>query len=377
MMWPQGFRSAGVTCGIKASGESDLGVILADAPVVWSGTFTKNAAAAPSVHWSRSRRDGDVRAIVVNSGNANACAGTAGEQAVRETVVAAAQTIGCVPEEILVASTGPIGIPLPADKVAAALPDALRALAGSPESFARSIMTTDTKMKIATWTGPATIVGVAKGAAMLAPNMATMLAFIATDARIGRGDLDRLLTAAVARTFDRICVDACESTNDSVFCLASGAREVDLEGFGRGLEQVCGDLALQMVGDAEGSTKLLRIRVSGATDESAAVALGRAVAGSALWRAAVHGADPNWGRVLAALGSIDRTLDLAQVRLALGDTVVFRGGEPVPGNGAAHAAMRSDEVVLTCVVGDGQGAAEILSTDLTPAYVTLNAEGST
>jgi glutamate N-acetyltransferase/amino-acid N-acetyltransferase len=211
---------------------------------------------------------------------------------------------------------------------------------------------------------------------MLAPNMATMLAFIATDAQISQVDLDAAVTAAVGSTFDRICVDACESTNDSVLCLTSGIEPVDVDAFSTGLTQVCADLALQMARDAEGATRMIRIRVTGAVDEDAAADLGRAIAASTLWRAAVHGSDPNWGRVLAAMGSVDRGLVLDDIEVALGDAVVFRRGEPVATNGAAQAAMETDELLVSCLVGRGPGTAEILSADLSPDYVTLNAEGT-
>jgi glutamate N-acetyltransferase/amino-acid N-acetyltransferase len=375
--WPRGFRSAGVACGIKSSGDPDLGVIVTGEPALWAGAFTKNAAAAPAVGWCKSHLSHRVRAVVVNSGNANACAGEAGHRAVGETVVAAAAAIGCEPDSVLVASTGTIGIALPADKVVAALPATVAGLSESIDAFAGAILTTDTHPKVASHHGSASIVGVAKGAAMVAPNMATMLAFVATDAQLSQSDLDAALKSAVGSTFDRICVDACESTNDSVICLSSGIVPVDVDEFTAGLEDVCADLARQIVGDAEGSTRIIRIRVAGATDENAAAGLGRAVAASTLWRAAVHGSDPNWGRVLAAMGSVDRELAVDEIEVSLGDAVVFRRGEPLATNGGAHAAMKAGEVVVTCIVGKGPGAAEILSADLSPDYVTLNAEGST
>lgn len=372
--WPAGIRSAGIACGIKKSGREDLGVIVADRPVMWAGVFTRNAAAAAPVTWCRDRLLGNVRAIVVNSGNANACTGDAGAKAVRLTAEAAAAALGAAPEEVLVCSTGPIGVPLPVEKVLGALPESISALSRSTEAFARSILTTDTRIKLASWEGEATIVGVAKGAAMLAPNMATMLAFIATDADLTRDELQKALRYSVTRSFDRISVDACESTNDSVICLATGEKQAGFEAFKEGLTEVCASLAHQIVSDAEGSTKLIRIQIDGARDEATAVALGRAVAASDLWRAAAHGGDPNWGRVLSALGAADRALDLNRVELALGAAVVFRRGEPTFEHPAS--AMSGDEILVSCSVGEGPGAAEILTADLSPDYVRLNAEGT-
>jgi len=375
--WPAGFSSAGIACGLKPSGGLDLGVLTCDVPAAWAGTFTKNAAAAAPVHWCRARGDDDVRAVVVNSGNANACTGRSGEAAVAATVAAAARVLHCDERQILVASTGLIGTPLPVERITGALPEASALLSEDVGDFAASIMTTDKSLKTSSWSGSATVVGVAKGAAMLAPNMATMLAFIATDAEVARDDLRKITSAAVAQSFDRVCVDACESTNDAVICLASGRRPVGIDDLFEGLTKVCRDLAYQMVTDAEGGTKLLRIRVSGASDEPSAVALGRSIASSNLWRAAVHGGDPNWGRVLAAMGSLDRALALGEIDVSLGGTTVFRAGEPVDVGQAAHEEMRASEIVVSCVVGGGPGEAEILSTDLSPEYVTLNAEYTT
>jgi glutamate N-acetyltransferase/amino-acid N-acetyltransferase len=320
-----------------------------------------------------------VRAVVVNSGNANACTGPAGETAVRSTASAVAQSVGCRTREVLVASTGPIGVPLPVEAVVAGIPAAAAALSNDAGTFAESILTTDTRSKLAMRPAArASIAGVAKGAAMLAPNMATMLAFLVTDAALAPKDLQVGLERAVGRSFDRICVDACESTNDSVFLLSTGATEnVPVDVFEDALELACRDLAEQMVRDAEGAGKFVRIEVSGARDEAAAVTLGRAVAASALWRAAVYGGDPNWGRVLSALGSADRELDIDRVRLAIGGEEVFANGTPSGSLDEAAKAMASEEFKVSCAVGDGPGYAEILSSDLSPEYVTLNAYGTT
>ena len=375
--WPGSITSAGVAGGIKPTGDLDVAVLVAPEPIAWTGTFTKNAAAAPCIGWCKERLGSDVRAIVVNSGNANACTGEAGRRAVRAVAEAAAHELGCAPEEVLIASTGPIGVDLPTERVTGALPHAVSALSSSAGSFAGAILTTDTTTKIAkAGAGQATVVGVAKGAAMLAPNMATMLAFLVTDAGVPDAGLRSVLDGAVGLSFDRIRVDACESTNDSVFLLATGEAACSADELAIAVRSVCSDLAEQMVRDAEGASKLVRIQVSGAADDRAAVRAGRAVAASALWKAALFGADPNWGRVVAALGT-DRALEIDSVSVAIGSELVFDHGSPCGSMEAAAKAMGSDELTVSCVIGTGSGTAEILTTDLTPDYVTLNAGGTT
>lgn len=378
MRWPRGIESSGLNCGIKSDGSYDLGLIAGAEPLTWAGTFTKNAAAAAPVLWSRARIGRRARAIVCNSGNANACTGAAGDDAVRATTEAVARELGCAVDEVLVASTGPIGVTLPIDRIVARAAQLTEGLGADIESFAQAIMTTDTAIKIATAeAGDATIVGVAKGAAMCAPNMATMLAFIATDADVDGGTLEKALGLAVDRSFNRISIDGCESTNDSVFVLASGAAgPIDESLFERGLSEVCASLAEQIARDAEGASRLMRIRIEGARDDQSALALGRAVADSVLWRCAVHGADPNWGRVLSALGSEDRELDLTRVSLSVGTEVVFDSGEPVGELSSAAKHMSTDEFEITCSVGEGSGRAQVLSADTSPEYVSLNAEGT-
>jgi glutamate N-acetyltransferase/amino-acid N-acetyltransferase len=374
--------SSGVECGIKPAGASDLGLLTTELPVEWAGTFTRNAAAAAPVTWSRARLGRPVRALVVNSGNANACTGPDGYAAVESTAAAAARAVGCKAEEVLVSSTGPIGVLLPVERIVRALPRAATTLSEDTDEFATSILTTDTRSKVTCRElEGASITGVAKGAAMLAPNMATMLAFIGTDAVVPEGHLQRSLTSAVRESFDRISVDACESTNDSVYLLSTGlGARVEPGKFDAALGEVCSCLAEQMVRDAEGASKLVRIEVLGATDEDHGVTLGRAVAASCLWRAAVNGEDPNWGRVISALGAIDRSLDPKGLDLWIGGQQVFCAGAPVGGAGGrdkAAAEMSSEEIHISCVVGRGSARVEVLSADLSADYVELNAGGTT
>jgi glutamate N-acetyltransferase/amino-acid N-acetyltransferase len=375
--WPSGIRSSGVACGIKGAGDLDLGLLALDRPAAWAGTFTQSGAAAAPVLWSRSLLGGELRAVVVNSGNANACTGPAGAEAVAATAHAAAAELGCAPEEVAVASTGPIGVPLPLPKLLDGVPSAVERLDHDTAPFAQAILTTDTHPKVARREGAGfEVVGVAKGAAMLAPNMATMLAFVATDAAVDGVTLRSALARAVRTTFDRVDVDGCQSTNDSVFLLASGTAAAPAnDELLDALTAVCADLAEQMVRDAEGGSKLVRVEVCGAEDETDAEGRARSVARSALWRAAVHGGDPNWGRVAAALGAGDAKLDLDDVTIAIGSEVVFASGAPAGSLAAAAEEMAADEVVVSCRVGHGPGSAEILTTDLSPEYVTLNAGG--
>lgn len=364
-------------CGIKHR-SPDLGAIAFAAPVPWAGVFTQNAAAAAPVQWCRARAGRPARAIVVNSGNANACTGPDGDKAVSEVVSEAAGRLGCSEEEVLMASTGPIGVPLPTGPIIDSIPQLFDGLEEDVEGFARSIMTTDTKIKVAeARAGDAVVRGVAKGAAMIAPNMATMLAFLVTDATASSESLSDVLGPAVDRSFNRISIDGCESTNDSVFLFSTGVASCSDEELGSAVAAVCADLAEQIVRDAEGGTKLMRIHVSGAHDERHAADLGRAVAYSDLWRAAVHGEDPNWGRVVSAMGAADRSLNLGDVRVSIGGVDVFVGGTPAAFIDAAAEAMWGYEIEVNCAVGEGPGEATFLCPDLSEEYVTLNAEVST
>jgi glutamate N-acetyltransferase / amino-acid N-acetyltransferase len=377
MKWPQGVSSAAVSCGIKSEGD-DLGLVVFDAPATYAGVFTTNAAAAAPVIWSRARIGKDVRALLANSGNANACTGRDGTTAVQQESSAVAAMLGCSKEDVVVASTGPIGLKLPVAKIVGNLGALEANLSDDPEPFARSLMTTDTYPKLAiARVGEGSVVGVAKGAAMIAPNMATMLAFIVTDIVCPQQRLQSLLTGAVDESFNRISVDACESTNDSVMCFATGRVDGDLDQLQTALHEVCASLAEQIVRDAEGGTKLMRIEVRGASDTAAAVALGKAVAASDLWRCAVAGEDPNWGRVLSALGSCDRGLDMRNVEVSIGSELMFSRGEPAGRPEIAAKVMSLDDFTVGCVVGDGPGRAEVLAADLTTDYVRLNSEITT
>lgn len=379
MRWPRGFGSAGVVSGIKGGEELDFGLIVAEEKVPWAGAFTSNGAAAPAVHHCKSLLGRGVRAIAVNSGNANACTGEEGARAVETVAGEVALALGCPPQEVLIASTGPIGVPLPAKLLMDAVPHAMGSLSQEVEPFAASILTTDTGTKSAEagLDGPC-IIGVAKGAGMLAPNMATMLSFVVTDARVPAELLQPAFSDAVSRTFNRVVVDGCESTNDSAFLLSSGRGDrVDAEDFASALHDVCFDLAQQMARDGEGATRLFRVAVEGAEDEASAVALGRAVASSALWRAAVNGAYPDWGRIAAALGSVDRSLNLARLSISIGDVRLLAHGRPTGLTQDAARVMRAKDFGITCELDAGTASAQVLSADMSCDYVRINAHGST
>lgn len=378
MKWPSGVVSGGVATGIKGDGALDLGLIVSDRSVAWTGTFTTNAAAAAPVRWCRGLLGASVRALIVNSGNANACTGPAGDAAVHATARAVAENIGCGPNEVLVASTGPIGVPLPVDRLIAGISPGLTDLSDDPTHFARSIVTTDTSLKFAeAQASGARVLGVAKGAAMIAPGMATMLAFIVTDAE-PPASMNALLKGSVERSFNRISIDGCASTNDSVFLLATGNAGPVHDGvLQEAVDVVCSDLAHQIVGDAEGGSKVIEVSIRSARDEAEALRFARAVVDSDLWRAAAHGADPNWGRIVSALGTVDEALELDELTVAIGPEVVFAAGAPAGSLDVAAKAMVERTFTVTCELGRGSSGASLLTADLSPDYVRLNAEGTT
>jgi len=378
---PLGFVAAGVHAGIKASGDLDLALVATDdaAPVAAAAVFTRNLACAAPVHLSRAHllaTGGRAAAVVLNSGNANAATGESGLAVAQETCALVAKALGCATEEVLVCSTGLIGIPMAVAPFCTGVPAAVAALA--PEGgtdAARAIMTTDTVAKEATAVaGRITAGGLAKGAAMLAPNMATMLAVMTIDADVEAPVLQRSLQAAVDVSFNRLTVDGCTSTNDTVIVLASGrAGPADETVVDSLLREVAGSLAAQMCGDAEGATKVVRVEVHGATDDVEAAAAARKVAQSQLVKCSWYGQDPYWGRVLSELGSAGVSLDLDTLSIAYGGVVVSRGAIEVEHDQAAvaqHMAGRS--IQLTCDLGVGPGSWWLLTNDLTHAYVDEN-----
>ena len=389
---PLGFSFAATRCGIRKS-RADLGVLVAEKAVSAAAVFTTNRVKAAPVLVSRehlSASKGRARALVVNSGNANCVTGAAGLAASRKTAEALARELGCSPKEIQVCSTGVIGVPLPVEKITGALPALVPSCAANAEAFgefAQAILTTDTRPKQAWATcriGGKTVrvAGCAKGAGMIHPQMATMLAFIFTDAAANPAVLRRLLRQVVERTFNAISVDGDTSTNDTVLLLASGASGAapfaiasdDEKRFAKALESVCRKLALEIVADGEGAGHVVEIEVRGAPNDRAARRVAETIATSPLVKTALAGADPNWGRILAAAGRAGVDFDPAKVRVWLAGRLVCRGGTPIAFDEAdVHSRMLEREVSLAIDLGAGQGRARMWTCDFTADYVRINA----
>jgi glutamate N-acetyltransferase/amino-acid N-acetyltransferase len=378
---PLGFRAAGVTAGLKPSGQPDVAVVLNDGPSrAAAAVFTANRVQAAPVTWTRQVvKGGRVRAVVLNSGGANACTGPLGFQDTHATAEHLAAAIDDSPGEIAVCSTGLIGERLPMDKllpgISAAVAEASRA---GGLAAADAIRTTDTVVKIAFRRPDGySIGGMAKGAGMIAPGLATMLCVLTTDADLEPAQLDAALRTATATTFDRLDTDGCMSTNDTVLLMASGASGVtpDKTEFTLTLTEVCADLARQLQLDAEGANKMITIEVVGAASEADAVTAGRAVARSNLLKCAIGGEDPNWGRVLAAVGTTDAVFAPERLNVAINGIWVCRHG--APGDERAKVDLRPKDVTITVDLSAGPHSAIILTTDLTAAYVHENSAYST
>lgn len=382
---PRGFEAAGVAAGIKGDGVRDLAIVAGIEPTIGAAVFTVNRAAAAPVVLSRRHRDAGntVRAVVLNSGCANAATGPAGDAAALATASAAAAHLGCHVSQIMVASTGTIGTQLAIDKLLAGLGPAVANLASGREAgsqAAEAIMTTDTVAKETTVHGNGfTVGGMAKGAGMVRPDMATMLAVLTTDAVASGDELDAALRRAVDGSFHGLNIDGCPSTNDSVFAMASGRSGVQpsQDELAATLLAAADDLARQLAADAEGASRVVTIEVSGAGDDDAARRAGRAIADSALVRASFYGGDPNWGRLLGALGATDLAWEPGRIEIAYAGITVARGGVAV-----AHSAatvldrLAVGDFTVSVDLGDGPGRAEVLTTDLTPEYVRFNGERS-
>ncbi|MDQ1486997.1 MAG: glutamate N-acetyltransferase / amino-acid N-acetyltransferase [Actinomycetota bacterium] len=378
----RGFRAAGVIAGIKPSGRSDVAVVINDGPLAAAaGVFTGNRIKAAPVLWSEQvLKAGRVAAVVLNAGNANACTGTLGFQHAHRTAEEAAALLDGSAAEVALCSTGLIGEYLPIDKLLAGVRAAHAAATDQGgDDAARAIMTTDTVAKQSSYTSPTgwTVGGMAKGAAMLAPALATMLVVLTTDAIADAATLDAALRSAAGRTFDRIDSDGCMSTNDTVLLLASGASQVDAdpEELGAAVTQVCASLAEQLVADCEGASKVIQLDVVGAVNEHQAVAVARAVSRSNLFKCAIHGEDPNWGRILAAVGTTDATFEADAVDVAINGVWVCRAS--TIGADRSAVVMAARRVVVTIDLHAGQAAATLLTTDLTADYVHENSAYST
>jgi glutamate N-acetyltransferase/amino-acid N-acetyltransferase len=408
---PLGFEWGAVKAGIKASGKPDLAVAVAPNGASATAMFTSNQLVAAPVTVGRRHlqaTSGRVSTVLVNAGNANCATGTAGIDACMDTCIAAAETFGCIFDEVFPSSTGIIGVPFPAGKVIAALPEAKLALGSTSEhaeSFARAILTTDTKLKVARAVvevgdegKQVRIFGAAKGAGMIAPRLggpvtpvvavgpphATMLVYLFTDLVAEPADLAVMLQPAVQRSFNSISIDGDTSTNDTVLLLASGASGIALdepvrEAFQNALKLVCESLAHKIVDDGEGVTHVVTLHIQSARDEAEAMQVARSIANSPLCKTAWSSGDPNWGRLLAAAGYSGVTFDPERVTVMIGPQVVFTGGLRAPDfdKAAAHATMLQREYTILIDLGQGHAECRFLTCDLTAEYVAINADYST
>ena len=385
---PRGFSAGAAACGIKSGGALDVAVLTTGEPATAAGVFTKNRFAAAPVQWDRAVLPTEnLRAVVVNSGNANACTGERGAEDARRTAELAASLRECETRQIALASTGIIGQPLPMERIERGVREAHSALArdeSAGRDAERAIMTTDTRPKgvaveIEIDGKRVRIGGMAKGSGMISPHMATMLAFVTTDLAAPPDYIQEALRKAADKTFNRITVDGDCSTNDTVLLMANGASGVAVSDdggrkgvFEKALAYVLGYLSREIVRDGEGATKLVEIRVGGAADEAEAELVGRTIADSPLVKCAIHGEDPNWGRIVCAAGYSGAEFEPEDLKLWLGNVCVFDGGLPTEKD--ATGALRGDEVAIKIELGAGNGSATLWTCDLSKRYVEINAE---
>ncbi len=399
---PRGFRFAAAKAGLKASGRPDFALIVADEPVSAAAAFTSNRViAAPLIvdKENLTATGGRVRVAAINAGNANCAAGEAGLQAARATCAAVAQTFGCRAEEVFPSSTGIIGVPLPAEKLIAALPELAASLGSEASHFsdaAHAILTTDlvekmafARLEIKSGDGVERAVRIAafgKGSGMIHPQLvphATMLVYVLTDAAVEPGDLDGYLRTAVEVSFNRISVDGDTSTNDTVLLLASGASGVKIgvgdAAFAAALTEVCTSLARQVVADGEGATHVVELRVGGAATDADALRVAKAIAHSPLVKTAWAGCDPNWGRLVAAIGYSGAQIDPGRIDIRFGELQICRDGGRAAGfdEAAAHAYISQREFSISIELNQGLGSCVFWTTDLTHQYISINADYST
>jgi glutamate N-acetyltransferase / amino-acid N-acetyltransferase len=381
-----GAASAGVRDGTRR--RTDVALIASDRTCAAAGVFTTNEViAAPCVVTRRHLEHGRLRAIVVNSGNANACTGEQGERDAVAMAQAAAARVGCDPYEVAVASTGVIGVPLPVSRIEAAVKE-MKLEPWAWIDVAKAIMTTDTKPKLVgvdvpLEAGTVHLRGIAKGAGMIHPNMATMLSFVVTDAEVAAEELQEILEDAADESFNRISVDGDTSTNDTLLLLANGASGIqprgdDLGKFGTAVRFVCETLARAILADGEGVTKVFEVRVTGAASAEDARRAARTITTSNLVKTAIHGADPNWGRILAAAGRSGAKVDQTRAGVHIADVAVFEHGAPCAFDaGAVRRVFEQRDITIGVDLGVGSESARAWGTDLSAEYVRINAEYTT
>jgi glutamate N-acetyltransferase / amino-acid N-acetyltransferase len=390
---PRGFRFSATACGLKKTGALDLAILSSDVPASAAAVFTQNLVVAPPVLVSKAslrRSKGRMRGVVVNAGNANCATGPEGHAAAQRTVAEAAKRLGCKPQELFVCSTGVIGVPLALDKILRRLPLLARVRRSSARSFAEfslAICTTDTRPKTEAASFKMAgkrvhLVGCAKGAGMIHPNMATTLAFVATDAAIAPALLQKTLHEVTARTFNSISIDGDTSTNDTLLVLANGAAGAPSiragttahRAFTAALEEVCHSLALQIVADGEGAQRVIEILVRGAKSEAAARRIAETIATSPLVKTAFAGADPNWGRIFAAAGRAGVPFDPSRVEITMAGIRVLHRGKPLDFNErAASNRLLADHVPIVVDLHAGRSSARYWTCDFTAEYVRINA----
>lgn len=388
---PQGFQAVGIHAGVKADAAlKDMALVYSTRPASAAAVYTTNRVQAAPLQVCREHLDdGTARAVVLNSGNANACTGAQGLQDARRMCQDTATALGLAANEVLVCSTGVIGVELPMAAITAGIPRLAAALSeAGGDDAAQAIMTTDLVPKsfaveLEVDSKAARIGGIAKGSGMIAPNMATMLSVVGTDAVVAPGLLKEMLSDAVRRSFNCITVDGDMSTNDTVIVLANGAsgvkiNEAQADGFYQGLEEVCRDLARKIARDGEGATKLVSIQVRGGCSEQEAQQVGLSVANSNLVKTAIFGRDPNWGRILCAVGYAGVELDPDQVAVKLCGTTIYQDGAGVGFDKAALSdAMQAKDIPIEIDLRQGHAAAEIFTCDFSYDYVRINAEYTT
>ncbi len=379
----RGYRAGGVACGLKSTGALDLALVVSDGDCACAGVFTTNRVQAAPVLYDKAvleKDPGSIRAIVANSGCANACTGDAGLDDARVMAQETAHAVGCRADQVLVLSTGVIGKRLPIDKIRAGIARGARGLTAEGGADAvRAIMTTDTRPKTAQRNlAHYTLGGMCKGAGMIQPNMATMLSVITTDARVSPARLDQALRAAVGQSFNRVSVDGDMSTNDTLLLLANGASgfeiaDAEMDAFTEALTGLAVDLAKQLARDGEGATKFVEIVVSGARDETEAARVAKAIANSPLCKTAIYGGDANWGRVICAAGYSGAAVEPGRMALWFGDVNVFRAGTPTDFDEAdSTRAISGPEVSIRLDLGLGSARATVWTCDLSHDYVTIN-----
>jgi glutamate N-acetyltransferase/amino-acid N-acetyltransferase len=386
-----GVQMAAGACGVRYSGKKDVLLVTLSENTEVAGVFTKSQTAAAPIDWCRQcLKNGRARALVVNAGNANAFTGSSGVAAVNRTALSASEIVGCAPEDVFIASTGVIGEILPDHKITNSLAGLYKNLGSEWEASAEAISTTDTfskgsYKKVNIGDTEVTIAGIAKGSGMIAPDMATMLAFIFTDAKLPKNILQNLLSKSVDRSFNSITVDSDTSTSDTVLFFATGQAahtqisdisDKSLNIFCQALDAVMLDLAQQIVRDGEGATKFIEIKVSGASDDASARKIGLSIANSPLVKTAIAGEDANWGRIVMAVGKSGEKADRDKLCISIGGIAIARSGQAVEDYNELPVAkhMKGKEINIEVDVGIGEGVASVWTCDLTHGYITINAD---